>query len=325
MRHPDVPGRSLRCVEMENGIIRTKDLWRFIMEFFGNIIKGVMIGIANIIPGVSGGTMAVSLGIYDRLIGAVSGLFKEFKKSIAFLIPIIIGCGIGIVGFTYAIEYLLDKHTFVTCMAFVGLILGGLPAIISSMKSKMTSGGIGVFGILAFVIAFVISGGMPLLKESKDALTVIAVTPVNMVILFILGVVASATMVIPGVSGSMMLMIFGYYYAIINTIKTFLDNLRAFDLMGMKDGILLLAPFGIGVILGIFLIAKLITFLFEKYGVQTFCAILGLVISSPIAIFINTGLVSKLGSLSIWEILFGIVLMGAGAFVTVFVGKLSKF
>ena len=321
MRHPNVPGRSLRCVEMENGIIRTKDLWRFIMEFFGNIIKGVMIGIANIIPGVSGGTMAVSLGIYDRLIGAVSGLFKEFKKNIAFLIPIIIGCGIGIVGFTYAIEYLLDKHTFVTCMAFVGLILGGLPAIISSMKSKMTSGGIGVFGILAFVIAFVISGGMPLLKESKDALTVIAVTPVNMVILFILGVVASATMVIPGVSGSMMLMIFGYYYAIINTIKTFLDNLRAFDLMGMKDGILLLAPFGIGVILGIFLIAKLITFLFEKYGVQTFCAILGLVISSPIAIFINTGLVSKLGSLSVWEILFGIVLMGAGAFVTVFVGE----
>ena len=321
MRHPNVPGRSLRCVEMENGIIRTKDLWRFIMEFFDNIIKGVMIGIANIIPGVSGGTMAVSLGIYDRLIGAVSGLFKEFKKNIAFLIPIIIGCGIGIVGFTYAIEYLLDKHTFVTCMAFVGLILGGLPAIISSMKSKMTSGGIGVFGILAFVIAFVISGGMPLLKESKDALTVIAVTPVNMVILFILGVVASATMVIPGVSGSMMLMIFGYYYAIINTIKTFLDNLRAFDLMGMKDGILLLAPFGIGVILGIFLIAKLITFLFEKYGVQTFCAILGLVISSPIAIFINTGLVSKLGSLSIWEILFGIVLMGAGAFVTVFVGE----
>ena len=288
---------------------------------FTDILKGIMIGIANIIPGVSGGTMAVSLGIYDRLIGSISGLFREFKKSILFLIPIIIGAGIGIVGFTYAIEYLLDKHTFVTCMAFVGLILGGLPAIFSSMRAKVSSGGVGVFGILAFVIAFAISGGMPLLKESKDALTVIAVTPGNMVILFILGIVASATMVIPGVSGSMMLMIFGYYYAIINTIKTFLDNLRAFDLAGMKDGILLLAPFGIGVALGIFLIAKLITFLFEKYGVLTFCAILGLVISSPIAIFINTGLVSKLGSLSLWEILFGIVLMAAGAFVTVFVGE----
>lgn len=127
------------------------------MEFFGNIIKGIMIGIANIIPGVSGGTMAVSLGIYDRLIGSISGLFREFKKSILFLIPIIIGAGIGIVGFTYAIEYLLDKHTFVTCMAFVGLILGGLPAIFSSMRAKVSSGGVGVFGILAFVIAFAIS------------------------------------------------------------------------------------------------------------------------------------------------------------------------
>jgi len=112
------------------------------MEFFGNIIKGIMIGIANIIPGVSGGTMAVSLGIYDRLIGSISGLFREFKKSILFLIPIIIGAGIGIVGFTYAIEYLLDKHTFVTCMAFVGLILGGLPAIFSSMRAKVSSGGV---------------------------------------------------------------------------------------------------------------------------------------------------------------------------------------
>lgn len=65
-------------------------------------------------------------------------------------------------GFTYAIEYLLDKHTFVTCMAFVGLILGGLPAIFSSMRAKVSSGGVGVFGILAFVIAFAISGGMPL-------------------------------------------------------------------------------------------------------------------------------------------------------------------
>ena len=141
------------------------------MEFFGNIIKGIMIGIANIIPGVSGGTMAVSLGIYDRLIGSISGLFREFKKSILFLDPdhyrrrnrhlwVLL----------YAIEYLLDKHTFVTCMAFVGLILGGLPAIFSSMRAKVSSGGIGVFGILAFVIAFAISGGMPLLKESKDAL-----------------------------------------------------------------------------------------------------------------------------------------------------------
>lgn len=293
------------------------------MNFALNILKGIMIGIANVIPGVSGGTMAVSLGIYDRLIESVSGLFRSFKKSFLFLLPILIGCGIGIVGFTYAIEYLLSNHTFVTCMAFVGLILGGLPMLFKALNQKKREQRqkIGVTAILIFVIAFAISGGMPLLKGSEAALTTIPVNPANMAILFILGIVASATMVIPGVSGSMMLMIFGYYYGIINTIKAFLDALRALDMAGMWNGFLLLAPFGIGVVLGIFLIAKLISFLFDKYGVQTYCAILGLVISSPLAIFYNTGLFAKLSSLTFWTVIFGVVLMIAGAVVTNFVGE----
>lgn len=292
------------------------------MEFLTNVLKGVMIGIANVIPGVSGGTMAVSLGIYDRLIHSVSGLFKSFSDSIAFLIPILIGCAAGITGFTYAIEYLLDKHTFVTCMAFVGLILGGLPMLFKAMKEKSSrGGGIGLFGALAFLLAFAVSAGMPLLKEGEAALTSLSATPQTMVILFVLGIVASATMVIPGVSGSMMLMIFGYYYAIINTVKTTLDGLRAFDLAVLKDGLFLLVPFGIGILLGIFLIARLISFLFERYGVQTYCAILGLVISSPFAIFYNTGLFGELSFLTLWEILLGVLLMAAGAFITNFVGE----
>ena len=78
------------------------------MTFLMDTIKGMLIGIANIIPGVSGGTMAVSLGIYDKLIGAVSGLLKNPRKSIAVLLPLVLGCGIGIVGFTYAVEYNLN-------------------------------------------------------------------------------------------------------------------------------------------------------------------------------------------------------------------------
>lgn len=106
------------------------------MEFVFNIIKGVMIGIANVIPGVSGGTMAVSFGIYDRLISSISGFTKHVKESLALLAPILLGCGLGIAGFTYAIEYLLENHTFVTCMTFVGLILGGLPALYRAMNEK---------------------------------------------------------------------------------------------------------------------------------------------------------------------------------------------
>ena len=260
------------------------------MELVFNIIKGVMIGIANVIPGVSGGTMAVSFGIYDRLINSISGFTKHVKESLALLSPILLGCVLGIAGFTYAIEYLLENHTFVTCMTFVGLILGGLPALYRAMNEK-------------------------------KALAVLPVNGSTMAILFVLGIVASATMVIPGVSGSMMLMVLGYYYGIINTITSFLDGLRAMDLAALKDGFLLLAPFGIGVLLGIVLIARLISFLFERYGVQTYGAILGLVLASPFAIFYNTGLFGELSSLSVWAVLLGIMLMIGGAVVTNFVGE----
>ena len=174
---------------------------------------------------------------------------------------------------------------------------------------------------LPFLLAFAVSAGLPLLKTGGDTLAVLPVNGSTMAILFVLGIVASATMVIPGVSGSMMLMILGYYYGIINTITSFLDGLRAMDLAALKDGFLLLAPFGIGVLLGIVLIARLISFLFERYGVQTYGAILGLVLASPFAIFYNTGLFGELSSLSVWAVLLGIMLMIGGAVVTNFVGE----
>lgn len=143
----------------------------------------------------------------------------------------------------------------------------------------------------------------------------------TMILLFLVGVIASATMVIPGVSGSMVMMILGYYYAVINTIKGFLDSLKTFDMPGLIHGACLLIPFGIGVLLGIFLIAKLITFLFEKFGIQTYCAILGLIIASPFAIFYNTGLFSQLSSLTIGSVILGVVLAAAGAVLTLKMGE----
>ena len=182
-------------------------------------------------------------------------------------------------------------------------------------KKAAGSGKMGAGAIIAFLLAFAVSAGLPLLKTGGDTLAVLPVNGSTMAILFVLGIVASATMVIPGVSGSMMLMILGYYYGIINTITSFLDGLRAMDLAALKDGFLLLAPFGI------VLIARLISFLFERYGVQTYGAILGLVLASPFAIFYNTGLFGELSSLSVWAVLLGIMLMIGGAVVTNFVGE----
>ncbi len=280
------------------------------MMFLMDIIKGTLIGIANIIPGVSGGTMAVSLGIYDKLISSVSCLPQGWKKSLRTLLPIILGCGIGIVGFTYAVEYLLSHHTFVTCMAFVGLILGGIPVLLSSLKKELAQGSsrIGISGVLAFVLLFSVAVFLPMMNADDEVLKTFSVTPASMVSLFFVGVIASATMVVPGVSGSLVMMILGYYYGIINTIKSFLDALKIFDTAGLVHGFALLMPFGVGVLLGIFLIAKLITFLFERFGVQTYCAILGLIAASPFAIFYNTGALAQSSSLGPGKIFPGLVL-----------------
>ncbi len=293
------------------------------MTFITDTIKGIFIGIANIIPGVSGGTIALSMGIYDKLIGAVSNFLKDWKKSIVTLLPILVGCGIWLIGFTFAIEYLLSEHTFVTCMTFIGLILGGLPILVRQLKDKLRArgGSIGIFDVLAFVILFAFAVFLSLLNSGEEVLKTLTATPGTMIIMFFIGIIASATMVIPGVSGSLVLMILGYYYGIIESIKTFLESLKAFDIPALVNGFLILFPLGIGILIGIFLIAKLITFLFERYGVQTYCAILGLILSSPFAIFENTGLFDQLGQLNILLILAGLLLAVAGGVITYLLGE----
>ena len=291
------------------------------MKFILDTIKGALIGVANVIPGVSGGTMAVSLGIYNRLISSISHLFRDFKKSIATLIPILLGCALGIVGFSYAIKYLLANQPLPTCLAFLGLILGGIPVLFKDMKEgikKSKNGRLTAANVLAFLLLFAFAIALPLLKGSDDTLMTLTATPDTMVILFFMGVIAAATMVIPGVSGSMIMMILGYYYGIINSITGFIDGLKAGSISAMAAQLGILIPFGIGAVLGIFLISKLIEYLFERHTVSTYAAILGLILSSPFGIFYNT---NALAHFTIPGFLIGIILFAAGGFVTWYMGR----
>ena len=101
------------------------------------VLKGMVIGIANIIPGVSGGTMAVSMGIYDKLIHSVTHLLKDFKESLKFLIPIAVGMGIALVGLSFIIEPAFEHFPLQTNCLFIGLIVGGLPAVCKKVKGKL--------------------------------------------------------------------------------------------------------------------------------------------------------------------------------------------
>lgn len=293
------------------------------MEFILDAVKGIFMGIANIIPGVSGGTMAVSLGIYDKFISSISGLTKNFKKSFMALLPIVLGMGVGILGFSFIIEYLLRAHTLVTCLAFIGLIFGGLPVLLKAMKKKMREADskLGIGNAAAFIILFAVAVGLPMIGVGEETSTVLTANAASMIILFFVGIIAAATMVIPGVSGSLVLMILGYYYGIINTIKDLINSLLQFNMNAILNDVLVLFPFGIGVLVGIVGVAKLIEYLFNRHSVMTYSAIFGLIIASPIAIFYNTGLYKELSSISAINWVVGIVLCLVCGIITYKLGE----
>lgn len=282
------------------------------MKTIKDILKGMVIGIANIIPGVSGGTMMVAMGIYDKLIHCITHIFKEFKKSILFLLPIGIGMVIAVVGSSFGIEMLFEKFPMQANLLFIGLVVGGLPAIWKKVKGKSIRLGhiIAFLAFFALVVCMAFLGG-----TGKDA--DVSFTVVNVLKLFGVGIVASATMVIPGVSGSMVLMLMGYYNTIISSISDFIRALTAFDMDGILTGIGILAPFGIGVVIGVLAIAKAIEFIFNKFPLFAYWAIIGLIVASPIAIIAKAGPLN----FSIVNIVTSLVALCVGTFVAMKLGE----
>src|SRR5699024_1469451 len=132
-------------------------------------IKGMLMGVSNIIPGVSGGTMAVSLGIYDDLIFSITQFFSKKKKSIRFLVPLALGLVLGVVFFSYAIEFLLAEYAFITSLAFVGLILGGLPILNQKFQDalKEKSEKISLKHCFVFILFLGLVIGFSLIQESS--------------------------------------------------------------------------------------------------------------------------------------------------------------
>lgn len=282
------------------------------MKLMKELFKGVIIGIANIIPGVSGGTMAVSMGIYDKMIYAVNNIRKQFKKSMQFLLPYIIGAVIGIAALSVVIEMLFDRRPLETSLGFIGLIIGGIPILIKKVKNK----GFRISYAISFLFFFAFIIGLQLLQGNEGTAVVLNSSPKMIIILFLVGIIASATMVIPGVSGSMILMLFGFYQPIIDMVSQCVSALKDFNIgLIFKNGIILL-PFIIGVLLGIVIIAKLITFLFEKFETVTFYGIIGLVAASPFAVLMSSGVSSPKTS----NIIIGIIACVAGIAVTYYLG-----
>ena len=270
------------------------------------ILRGMVIGVANIIPGVSGGTMMVVMGIYDKLIHAITHLKSEFKQALKLLVPIAIGMGLGIVILTEILTRALENFPVQTNFMFIGLIVGGLPVILKKLKD--TGKKVSVGNVIAMLAFFALVVGMAMVGEAEGSGAEITINAINVIKLFFIGVIASATMVIPGVSGSMVLMLLGYYYTILDSVSAFLHGLLEFNMPVLLHNFGLLFPFGIGVLVGIGVIAKLVEIVFVKFPNYAYCAIIGLIVASPVGII----LMSDLSAYNMIAILTGLVTFAIG-------------
>lgn len=238
---------------------------------YGNVIKnffhGVCMGTFEVVPGISGGTLAVLLNIYDKLIMSVSHIKDDFKNSVKYLIPIVLGMVFGIFTFSYVILFLDKNYPMETNFLLLGLIVGLIPMILSrAVGSKIkVLNTLPFFAMFAFMI-FIIC--MSLTAGSNSSI----ITDVDMfefVKLIFVGALSSFCLLLPGCSGTMIMLVFGVYYSVMNAIHSF--------------NILLLLPVGIGIIVGLLCGSKAVEFFFNKFPKATYFGILGLIVGSAIS------------------------------------------
>lgn len=271
-------------------------------------VNGLIMGTAFIIPGVSGGALAVILGVYDDIIEAICHIFDKgkFKKYFMFLLTMFIGIGISILAFSRVIAFGLEKTPVITTLIFIGLIVGGVPSLFKNIKGKTN-----LTDILCMFIGIVIVFFMANATAASSNVELVNLDVATGIRLFIVGILAAATIVIPGISGSFLLMMIGYYEPILQLI----NNITSFE--NVLNSILILIPFGVGVVIGVIAIAKLIEYCLKKYEKKTYYTILGFVLASILQVFLQVFTYS-LGWI---ELTIGIVLMVAGA---ILVNKVFK-
>lgn len=270
-------------------------------RFFINLAYGAAIGVGMIIPGVSGGTIAVILKIYDKLIEALGDLKKNFKANIGFIFNILLGAALGFAIMFFPLKFALDRAPFPTCMLFAGLMLGSLPKLFKDgqsygfLKINILSVIIPFAAVIAIsVINIFVSAGNADLSANMPVGGYFAVAGVAMV--------ASCALVIPGVSGSMLLMILGYYKPVLGLISSLSSD--------FIHSAIVLMIFAAGLVIGFFSIAKLMKFLLRRFPRGTRWAIIGFVAASVPSILIVFDYTSQLNSI---QIAAGCILLALGA------------
>lgn len=270
------------------------------------ILKGFIVGIGKIIPGVSGAMLAISLGIYDKCIYAISNFTKSIKDNIFFLFYVGIGICISIGIFSNLVIYLLDKYYFITMCFFIGLIVGGIPNLYNESKIDVKK----KKNIIIISISFLIILSLNYINPNH-----IVKMNANFFVLILIGFLEAFAMVVPGISGTILLMLIGYYDLVIMKFSQILNIANIFA------SIQFFLPFGIGLVIGVLIFSKIIEYCLKKYNSVTYSIIFGFILSSIFIIVLD---ITKI-SMNFFNILIGIIFIIIGYYIAYILdSKLSK-
>ncbi|MBS3336537.1 DUF368 domain-containing protein [Staphylococcus aureus] len=241
-----------------------------------NILKGFAMGTSDLVPGVSGGTIALLLGIYNQFIASISGIFsRRFWPSFTFLIPIIIGMLLAMGSLSNLFNYLLSQHHIPTMFFFGGLIIGIVPYLlkISNYKTSFTTKHymMVIAGIAILIVITLMNNGD---KHAGETLTLSTGLIIKY---FIAGMCASSAMLLPGISGSFMLLVFGVY----GTVMLAISEVVKLNFTGLP----ILLAVGFGVLAGFIISSKIIQYFLTHHKLMTFALIIGFVVGSLFAVF----------------------------------------
>ena len=254
--------------------------------FAKNLFNGLAFGVTQIVPGVSGGTVAIIMGYYNELIDSINNFRKDCKKSLKFLLPFLIGILLGMVLFSSVVTYMLDNFSLPTMLFFVGLIAGIAPAVYGKIKEpgKLPEFKYIMLAVIPIVLLVAVSHlTNPAEPDPREVIDGINIG--YMLFLVVVGAVAAAALIVPGVSGSFMLLLFGVYHVATYSLSSIRELLGDITNTEIFFNILkIMAPLGVGIVIGGLLMARIVGILLESYTKIVYSIILGLIIGSVYAL-----------------------------------------
>ena len=279
------------------------------MESIKLLVKGFIIGIGKIIPGVSGAMFAMIFGVYEKAVEIISDL-RKLKGNFKFMFLLGISILIAILCGSKVINYCLDNYYLWTMLFFIGMMASGIKPLFKNVEGKkITKKNLLISLFVVILLAVMSCVDMEGITKNLDR------SFITILLIFISGIIDAVGTVIPGVCGTALLMMVGYYDKVISS----LSNLLTFT--NMSETLFVLIPFVIGLVLGIILVSKLITYLFKNFNTTVHCSIIGFAISSTIILLVKAFAVS----FTIKELVIGIILFIVGFILTYLIeNKLFK-